>query len=165
MADLARAVNIADLRRIAQRRLPRAIFDFFDGGAEDETTLRDNCAAFQRVRLLPKVLVNVSKVDTKASIFGREAALPLAVAPTGGISAGRYGAELILARAAKAWGVPFTMATPSAFSIERLAEEVGGALWSHLYWLHALDFRKKLLDRARNAVSGAILVRVDLPVS
>src|ERR1044072_1386811 len=91
MADLARAVNIAGLRRIAQSRLPRAIVGFCDGGPEDETTLRDNCAAFQRVRLLPKVLVNVSKVDTKASIFGREAALPLAVAATGGSRAGRHG--------------------------------------------------------------------------
>ena len=165
MADLARAVNIADLRRIAQRRLPRAIFDFFDGGAEDETTLRDNCAAFQRVRLLPKVLVNVSKVDTKVSIFGREAALPLAIAPTGGISAGRYGAELILARAAKAWGVPFTMATPSAFSIERVAEEVGGRLWFQLYCVRDLEFRAQLVRRARDAGYEAILVTVDLPVS
>src|SRR5262245_64583179 len=124
MADLARAVNIEDLRVIARRRLPRAIFDFFDGGAEDEVTLRENRAAFERVRLLPKVLVDVSKVDTRVSLFGKEASLPLAIAPTGGISAGRFGAELILARAAKAWGVPFTMATPSAFTIERVAEEV-----------------------------------------
>jgi (S)-mandelate dehydrogenase len=165
MADLARAVNIADLRRLAQRRLPRAIFDFFDGGAEDEVTLRDNRAAFERVRLLPKVLVNVAQVDTRAQIFGREAALPLAIAPTGGISAGRYGAELILARAAKARGVPFTMATPSAFSIERLAEEVGGRLWFQLYCVRDLDFRKKLVDRAKSAGYEAILVTVDLPVS
>ena len=61
------AVNIEDLRRLAKRRLPRAIFDFFDGGAEDETTLRDNRAAFERVRLLPKVLVDVSKVDTSVT--------------------------------------------------------------------------------------------------
>src|SRR3954467_5714685 len=108
MPGLHNAINIEDLRRMARRRLPRAIFDFFDGGAEDEGTLRDNRAAFERVRLLPKVLIDVSQVDTKVSIFGREAALPLAIAPTGGISAGRYGAELILARAAKAWGVPFT---------------------------------------------------------
>src|SRR5262252_8933928 len=125
MADLARAVNIEDLRVMARRRVPRATFDFFDGGAEDETTLRDNCSAFQRVRLLPKVLVDVSKIDTKTTLFGKEAALPMAIAPTGGISAGRAGAELILARAAKAAGIPFTMATPSAFSIEQVAKEVG----------------------------------------
>src|SRR5690554_4257568 len=107
MADLSRAVNIEDLRILARRRLPRAIFDFFDGGAEDEVTLRDNRAAFERVRLLPKVLVDVSRVDTRTEIFGRETALPLAIGPTGGISAGRFGAELMLARAAKARGIPF----------------------------------------------------------
>src|SRR6185295_6448940 len=123
---LGDAINIEDLRLAAKRRLPRAIFDFFDGGAEDEATLRDNRAAFERVRLLPKVLVNVSSVSLKAELLGKESSLPLAIAPTGGISAGRFGAELMLARAAKAWGVPFTMATPSAFSIERVAQEVGG---------------------------------------
>jgi len=162
---LADAVNIADLRLMAKRRLPRAIFDFFDGGAEDEVTLRDNCSAFQRVRLLPRVLVDVSSVSLKADLFGRPSNLPLAIAPTGGISAGRFGAELILARAAKAAGVPFTMATPSAFSIERVADEVGGRLWFQLYCVRNRDFRKKLVERARKAGYEAILVTVDLPVS
>jgi (S)-mandelate dehydrogenase len=162
---LGDAVNIEDLRRAAKRRLPRAIFDFFDGGAEDETTLRENRAAFERVRLLPKVLVNVAQVDTTTEIFGRKSNLPLAIAPTGGISAGRWGAELILARAAKAWGVPFTMATPSAFSIERVAEEVGGRLWYQLYCVRNIEFRNKLVARAKDAGYEAILVTVDLPVS
>src|SRR5436190_21575928 len=126
MPDVTQAYSIADLRRMAERSIPRPIFDFFDGGAEDEVTLRDNRAAFERVRLLPKVLVNVAKVDMGAELFGQRATLPLAIAPTGGISAGRVGAELSLARAAKAFGVPFTLATPAAFSIERVAEEVGG---------------------------------------
>src|SRR5215510_10521975 len=165
MADLSNVVSIEDLRSIARRRLPRAIFDFFDGGAEDETTLRGNRAAFERVRLLPKVLVNVAKVDTKVTLFGKEAALPMAIAPTGGISAGRPGAELILARAAKAYGIPFTMATPSAFSIERVADEVGGRLWYQLYCVRDLEFRAKLVRRAKDAGYEAILVTVDLPVS
>jgi (S)-mandelate dehydrogenase len=165
MPGLHKAINIEDLRRMARRRLPRAIFDFFDGGAEDEVTLRENRAAFARVRLLPKVLVDVAKVDTTVSLFNKTANLPLAIAPTGGISAGRYGAELILARTAKAWGVPFTMATPSAFSIERVAEEVGGRLWFQLYCVRDLEFRAKLVRRARDAGYEAILVTVDLPVS
>jgi (S)-mandelate dehydrogenase len=159
------AVNIEDLRLMAKRRVPRAIFDFFDGGAEDETTLRGNRAAFERVRLLPKVLVDVSKVETKVDLLGKPSSMPLAIAPTGGISAGRAGAELILARAAKAAGVPFTMATPSAFSIERVAEEVGGRLWFQLYAVRNLEFRKTLVSRAKNAGFEAILVTVDLPVS
>ncbi|MDQ5847457.1 MAG: alpha-hydroxy-acid oxidizing protein [Pseudomonadota bacterium] len=165
MADLSRAVNIEDLRVLAKRRLPRAIFDFFDGGAEDEVTLRENRAAFERVRLLPRVLVDVSKVETAIDLLGKPSAMPLAIAPTGGISAGRFGAELILARAAKAFGVPFTMATPSAFTIERVAEEVGGRLWFQLYAVRDREFRKKLVSRARDAGYEAILVTVDLPVS
>jgi (S)-mandelate dehydrogenase len=163
--NLDRAVNIEDLRRLAKRRLPRAIFDFFDGGAEDEVTLRENRAAFERVRLLPKVLVNVSGVDTSVELFGSPSKMPLAIAPTGGISAGRAGAELILARAAKAWGVPFTMATPSAFTIERVAQEVGGRLWFQLYCVRNQEFRKRLVERAKNSGYEAILVTVDLPVS
>ena len=165
MPNLDRAVNIEDLRRLAKRRLPRAIFDFFDGGAEDEVTLRENRAAFERVRLLPRVLVDVSRIQTTVELLGKPAALPLAIAPTGGISAGRAGAELILARAAKAWGVPFTMATPSAFTIERVAQEVGGRLWFQLYAVRDQEFRRRLVERARNSGYEAILVTVDLPVS
>jgi (S)-mandelate dehydrogenase len=162
---LEQAINIEDLRVMAKSRLPRAIFDFFDGGAEDETTLRENRAAFERVRLLPKVLVNVARVDTQVEIFGKPSALPMAIAPTGGISAGRFGAELMLARAAKAVGIPFTMATPSAFSIERVAEEVGGRLWYQLYAVRNREFRDRLVSRAKNSGYEAILVTVDLPVS
>src|SRR3990170_8229863 len=99
---LEKAVNIEDLRQLTRRRLPRAIFDFFDGGAEDEVTLRENRAAFERIRLLPKVLVNVGEVDMRTPLFGAESNFPLAIAPTGAIGAGRTGADLALARAAKA---------------------------------------------------------------
>lgn len=162
---LDEAVNIEDLRRLARRRLPRAIFDFFDGGAEDEVTLRENRAAFERIRLLPKVLVNVAQVDTTVRLFDAEAKLPLAIAPTGGISAGRAGAELALARAAKAFGVPFSLATPAAFTIERVAEEVGGRLWFQLYAVRQREFREKLVLRAKNSGYEALLVTVDLPMS
>ena len=162
---LEKAVNIEDLRRLAKRRLPRAIFDFFDGGAEDEVTLRENRAAFERVRLLPRVLVDVSKIQTAVDLLGKPSSMPLAIAPTGGISAGRYGAELILARAAKAAGVPFTMATPSAFSIERVADEVGGRLWFQLYAVRNREFRDQLVKRAKDTGYEAILVTVDLAVS
>src|SRR5712692_6476345 len=145
MADLAQAITIEDLRVMARRRVPRA--------------------AFERVRLLPKVLVDVSAVDLKTELFGKTANLPLAIAPTGGISAGRAGAELALARAAKAFGVPFTLATPAAFTIERVAEEAGGRLWFQLYAVRDREFREKLLLRAKNSGYEAVLVTVDLPVS
>src|SRR5437016_13689529 len=106
MADLNQVVSIEDLRELARRRLPRAIFDFFDGGAEDEVTLRGNRAAFERVQLLPRVLVDVAQVDTRAKLFGVESKLPLAIAPTGGISAGPPAAEILPARTAQAYGIP-----------------------------------------------------------
>src|SRR6185369_7611650 len=165
MAELSSAYSIEDLRRIAKRRLPRAVFDFFDGGAEDEVTLRDNRAAFERVRLLPRVLVNVAQVDTGATLFGERLALPLAIGPTGGIAAGRHGAELLLARAAKAAGIPFTLATPSSVTLERVAAEVGGRLWFQLYVVRDVAFREKLVERAKNSGYEALLLTVDLPVS
>jgi len=150
---------------MARRRLPRAIFDFFDGGAEDEGTLQDNRAAFERVRLLPKVLVDVAKADTAIELFGAPTRLPMAIAPTGGIGAGRAGAELMLARAAKAYGIPFTLATPSTVSLERVAKEAGGRLWFQLYVVRDREFREKLVERAKNNGYEALLVTVDLPVS
>jgi len=164
MADLSRAFNIEDLRRIARARLPRAIFDFYDGGAEDEVTLRANRAAFERVQLLPRALVNVAEVDTRAALFGVEARYPLAIAPMGAVGAGRPGADLVLARAAKAYGIPYTLATPATTSIERVANEVGGRLWFQLYVLRDADFRRKLIERARVAGYEALLVTVDVPV-
>lgn len=164
MADLSHAFSIEDLRRIAKKRLPQAIFDFFDGGAEDEVTLRENRAAFERVRLLPKVLVNVAKVDTTARLFGEDSALPLAIGPTGGIGAGRPGADLALARAAKAFGIPYTLATPATASIEAIAE-IGGRRWFQLYVVRDREFREKLVARARDAGYEALLVTVDLAVS
>jgi (S)-mandelate dehydrogenase len=165
MADLSRAVNIEDLRRIARRRLPRAIFDFFDGGAEDESTLRENRAAFERVRLLPRVLVDVAEVDTRAQILGKESQLPLAVAPTGGIGVGRPGADLCIARAARAFGIPYTLATPATASIEAIRAASDGRLWFQLYCVKNREFREKLVARARDAGYEALLVTVDLPVS
>jgi (S)-mandelate dehydrogenase len=166
MADLDHAVNIEDLRRLAQRRLPRAIFDFFDGGAEDEVTLRENRAAFERVRLLPKVLVDVAQVDTRVSLFGKDMALPVAVAPTGGIGAGRPGADLMLARTAKAFGIPYTLATPATASIERVAAEVpDGRRWFQLYVVRDRAFREQLVRRAEEAGYEALFVTVDLAVS
>jgi (S)-mandelate dehydrogenase len=165
MPDVASAVSIEDLRRMARARLPRAVFDFFDGGAEDEATLRENRAAFERIRLLPRVLVNVSQVDMRTELFGTPLAFPLAIAPTGGIGIGRPGADVALARAAKAFGVPFTLSTPATASIEQVANEAGGRLWFQLYVVRNHEFREKLVARARNAGYEALLVTVDLPVS
>jgi (S)-mandelate dehydrogenase len=160
----ARAFSIEDLRQIARRRLPRAVFDFFDGGAEDEATLRDNRAAYQRVRLLPKVLVNVSNIDTRTTLLGAPSAMPIAVAPTGAVGFGWRGGDVAIARAAAAWGIPYALSTTATASIERIANEAPGRLWFQCYILNRRDFTLSLIERARVAGYEALMITVDLPV-
>ena len=165
MPDFSRAVNIDDLRLAAKRRLPRAIFDFFDGGAEDEVTLRDNRAAYERVRLAPHVLRDVSKVDMSCEILGGPSRMPLVIAPTGGIGIGWPGADVAIARTAAKFGIPYTLSTTSTATIEAVAEANGdGRRWFQLYILYDRDFTDKLMERARAAGNEALVVTVDLPV-
>jgi (S)-mandelate dehydrogenase len=165
MPSFASAVNISDLRLCAKRRLPRAIFDFFDGGAEDEVALRDNRNAYERVRLAPKVLRDVSKIDMTCEILGGPSKLPLVIAPTGGIGIGWPGADVAIARAAAAYGIPYTLSTTSTATIEAVAEANGdGRRWFQLYILYDQAFTDKLIERARVAGYEALVVTVDLPV-
>src|SRR5437879_12304530 len=124
-----RAWNIEDLRAMAKRRLPRAIFDFFDGAAEDEVTLRANRAAFERVRLAPKMLSGVARIDTSATILGARSRLPIAIGPTGGIGFGWPFADVGVARAAAAAGLPYILSNLETAAIDRLAAEAGRRLW------------------------------------
>ncbi len=163
-ARALRAHSIEDLRGLARRRLPRAVFDFFDGGAEDEGTLRDNRAAFERVRLAPKVLVDVSKVDTRTTILGGASSLPIAVAPTGAVGFGWRGGDVAIARAAAAFGIPYGLSTSATASIERIAREAPGRLWFQAYILKQFDFTLTLIERARAAGYEALMITVDLTV-
>jgi len=166
MVDLAQAQSIEELRRLARRRLPRAMFDFIDGGAEDEVTLRANRDAFERLRLKPRVLVDVATLDTRAEVLGAQAPLPLAVSPTGMSGVAWPKAELEIARAAAKRGIPYTLATPACSSIEEVAREVGdklgGRLWFQLYVLRHPEVLDRLLARALAAGYEALLVTVDL---
>jgi len=149
---------------MAKRRLPRAIFDFFDGAAEDEITLRENRAAFERVRLAPKVLSGVARVDTAATILGARAELPIAIGPTGGIGFGWPFADVGVARAAAAAGIPYTLSTMATASIERIAREAGGRLWFQAYIFRQRDMTLGLVERARQFGYEALMVTVDVPV-
>ena len=160
----SKAYSIEDLRRSAQRRLPRAIFDFFDGGAEDEKTLRDNAAAYQRRRLMPRVLTDVSAIDTSAVILGRPAALPFAIAPTGAVGFGQRGGDIAIARAAVAAGIPYTLSSTATASIEQIADAAPGRLWFQAYILRNKPFLASLIERARAADYEALVITVDLPV-
>jgi len=162
--DLSRSANIDDLRELARRRLPRMVFDFFDGGAEDEVTLRANRAAFERIRLVPQVLRDVSRVDPSTEVLGGPARYPIVVAPTGAIGMGWPGADLAIARAAAACGIPYTLSTSATASIEEIAEQAPGRLWFQLYVLTDRAFSDGLVERARAAGYEALVVTVDLPV-
>jgi (S)-mandelate dehydrogenase len=161
---VARARSIEDLRWLARRRLPRAVFEFFDGGAEDEITLRENRAAFERVRLLPRVLIDVARVDTATTILDGPASLPIAIAPTGAIGFGRHGADIAIARTAKSFGIPYALSTTATASIERIAAAAPGRLWFQAYILKQRDFTMRLIARAKEAGYEALVITVDLPV-
>jgi (S)-mandelate dehydrogenase len=159
-----RAWNIGDLRKLAKRRLPRAVFDFFDGAAEDEITLRENRAAFERVRLAPKMLTGVERVDTSTTLLGGYSRMPIAVGPTGGIGFGWPFADVGVARAAAAAGIPYTLSTMATASIERIAREAGGRLWFQIYIFRDPRMTAELVDRARSFGYEALMVTVDVPV-
>ena len=162
--QLSKAFSIEDLRLSAKRRLPRAIFDFFDGAAEDELTMRDNVAAYQRMRLVPRVLRDVATIDTSTLVLGKRAELPMAIAPTGAVGFGRRGGDIAIARAAAAAGIPYTLSSTGTASIEQIADAAPGRLWFQSYNLRNRPFLEALIERARVADYEALVITVDMPV-
>ena len=162
MPSIENAINVEELRRAAQRGLPKMIFDFIDGGAEDEVTLRDNCAAFERLRLLPRVVRDVSDLDTGCEVLGGPSAYPLVISPIGSAGMAWPGADVAIARAAAALGIPYTLSTNATSSIEEVADQAPGRLWFQLYVLHDSEFTDRLIARAAAAGYEALVVTVDL---
>ena len=160
---LERFLSIEDFRQAARRRLPRAVYDFIDGGAEDELTLRDNRQAFERIRVMPRVLNDVSAPRIDGELLGLPVKAPLIVAPMGSCMLAWPEADIAIARAASAHGIPYTLSTMSTTSIERMARAVPGALWFQLYVLKDEQFNLQLIDRAQAHGYGALVVTVDLP--
>jgi (S)-mandelate dehydrogenase len=163
-AAVQRAWSIEDLRRLAKRRLPRAVFDFYDGGAEDEHTLRDNRSAFERVRIAPKTLVDVTRVDTATAILGGRSSLPMAIGPTGAPGFGWPRGDVGIARAAAAAGIPYTLSTMATASIETIAREAGGRLWFQAYVFKQREITMALIERARALGYEGLMITVDVPV-
>ena len=162
--SLQRAHSIADLRKLSRRRLPRCVFDFFDGGAEDEISLAANTASLDRVNLLPRVLADVANVEIGTRLLGATAAMPLGIAPIGACGLGWRDADVAVARAAAAAGVPYTLSSAAHNTIEEVATRAGGRLWFQPYMLSHREFVFRLIDRARSAGYEALVVTVDLPV-
>ncbi len=157
------AYNIADLRALAQKRLPRGLFEFMDRGCEDEVSLRNNRAAFERIKLRPRVLNDVSKRDQSITLFGHKQNMPVAIAPTGTPGIMWYEGELELARAAKKAGIPFTLATTTLTAMERIIDEVGGRLWFQLYMYADRSLSRWIAERAKTAGYEALIMTVDSP--
>jgi len=161
MASVAKAHNIFDLREMALKRVPKGLFEFVDRGTEDEVALRHNRAIFERIRLKPRTLVDVSKRSQEITLFGKKHKMPIVIAPTGTAGLMWYEGEIALARAAAEAGIPFTLATGSMTAMEKVAEEAGGTLWFQLYMWPDRSLSHKLVERARAAGYEALVVTVD----
>jgi len=160
---LADVVSNEDLRKLAKRRLPKSVFEFVDGGSEDEQTLSENRAAFQRRHFKPRVLNDVSEPDISTTLWAESFPTPVIVAPMGSCKLVWPDADILIAKAAAERGIPYTLSTMSSTSIEQMAKSVDGALWFQLYVLKDMEFNLKLLDRARASDYSTLIVTVDLP--
>src|SRR5262245_60060797 len=163
--QLKRTQSIADLRLMARRRLPRAVFDFFDGGAEDEITLRRNTKAFESIEFAPRMMVNVSSRNLAAPILGKSARLPLIVAPTGLAALGWPQADIALARAAGKFGIPFVVSSSSSVQLEDIARAAPDTrLWFQVYVYRDRELVRSLIRRARDCGFEAIVLTADVPL-
>ena len=163
---LRRAQDVADLRSIARRRTPRAVFDYVDGAAEDEVSLRRAREAFARVQFSPSVLQDVSAVDSSTTVLGQPTRLPLVLAPTGFTRMMHHQGEVAVARAAAAAGVPYTLSTMGTTSVEEVARAAPtGSNWFQLYLWKDRDASRELVERAARAGCGTLVLTVDTPVA
>ncbi|MBV9786421.1 MAG: alpha-hydroxy-acid oxidizing protein [Acidisphaera sp.] len=164
MPDLAKALSIGDLRRLARRRLPRFLFEIIESGVEDERSLERNELAFARHRLLPRYLVDVSRRDQSALLLGRRYAAPFGIAPTGFAGLLRRGAEVAMARAAAASDIPFVLSGASIAAMETIAAAAPHHAWYHLYPARDASVTQELLRRAEAAGFETLVLTVDNPV-
>lgn len=162
--NIARALNIADLRAIAARRVPGFVFEYAEGGAEDELTLRGNREAFERLRFVPPTLIDTSARHQRTTILGRVAESPLIVAPTGLNGLLCPDGDVALARAAARAGVPYTLSTVSTTRLEDVARRAGGRLWMQLYVLKERAIGRDIMQRAGAAGYETLVFTTDANV-
>ena len=153
--------DIDDLRAVGRRLIPRPVFDYVDGGADEEVSLRANTRAFRQFRFQPRTLVDVSEPDTSAAFLGSVTPLPLALAPTGYTRMMHPAGEIAAARAAQQHGLPYTLSTMATTTIEAVAEDAQPDLWFQLYILRDSGLNKELVDRAAAAKYRVLVVTVD----
>jgi len=165
VTDLSKITCIEDLRRVAQRRVPRMFYDYADSGAWTEGTYRSNETDFQGIKLRQRVAVNMDGRSTRSTMIGQDVAMPVAIAPTGLTGMQHADGEILGARAAKAFGIPFTLSTMSICSIEDIAQHTQGhPFWFQLYVMKDRDFIERLIDRAKAANCSALQLTLDLQI-
>ena len=157
-------VNVEDYRTLAQRRLPKMIFDYLEGGADDEIGMQHNREVFERYRLMPRRLVDVSKRDTGIELFGRHQAAPFMIGPTGLNAALWPKGDILLARAAEKAGIPFVLSTASNASIEEVAAASKGDLWFQLYIVQR-KLAEQMVRRAEAAGYSTLVLTTDVGVN
>jgi (S)-mandelate dehydrogenase len=155
--------NIADLRAVAKRRLPKGVFEYVDKGTEDQIALDNNRRTLDEIKLMQRVLTDVSDVSTDTTLFGKRTAMPLIIAPTGVAGMCWFQGELELARAAAKAGIAFTLATGSNTPMEKVAEQAAGNLWFQLYLWRDKQLSYELVRRAAKAGFDTLIWTVDLP--
>jgi L-lactate dehydrogenase (cytochrome) len=157
--------NIEDLRVLAQRRVPRMFYDYADSGSWTESTYRANERDFDRILLRQRVAVNMENRSTRTRMIGQDVAMPVAIAPTGLTGMQHADGEILAARSAKKFGIPFTLSTMSICSIEDIARETGNhPFWFQLYVMRDRDFIERLIDRAKAAHCSALVLTLDLQI-
>jgi L-lactate dehydrogenase (cytochrome) len=161
---LQQCVSVEDMRRIARRRLPRGVFDYIDGGAEDERAMARNVDAFSGYQFEPRVLQDVSNLDTSTTLLGRSLSMPVIIAPTGYTRIADSQGELAVARAAMRAGIPYSLSTMGTRSIEEVASVSSGDKWFQIYTWRDRPLVEELVGRAREAGFSTVWLTVDTAV-
>jgi L-lactate dehydrogenase (cytochrome) len=156
--------NIEDLRVLAQKRVPRMFYDYADSGSWTESTYKANESDFQKIKLRQRVAVNMEGRSTATQMIGQNVAMPVAIAPTGLTGMQHADGEILAARAARKFGVPFTLSTMSICSIEDVAQHAGEGFWFQLYVMKDRAFIERLIDRAKAANCAALVLTLDLQI-
>lgn len=158
-------INIHDLREMARRRLPRAVFDYLDGGAEGEITLRENCRVFEDVTFRPRQAVSIPKVDLRTKVLGQELVFPAILAPVGYSRLMHPSGEVAAATEAGSAGTIYTLSTISAYKLEEVKAATKGPVWFQLYLVGGREVAEGAIERARVAGYSALVVTIDTAVA
>ena len=156
--------TVEDLRVLAQKRVPRMFYDYADSGSWTESTYRANESDFQKIKLRQRVAVNMENRSTATTMVGVDVKMPVAIAPTGLTGMQHADGEILAARSAERFGIPFTLSTMSICSIEDIAAHTKAPFWFQLYVMRDRDFIERLIDRAKAAHCGALVLTLDLQI-